>query len=96
MIREIATLSIDAENAAGFEAAVAEARAAFESSPDCLSFALERVIETPGQYRLVVGWTSVAAHMDGFRSSEAFQTWRGLAGPFFTEPPQVVHTEQVI
>ena len=96
MIREIATLTIDPARAAEFEAAVAEARPLFEGSGDCLSFALERVIETPGSYRLVVGWTSVEAHMERFRESEAFQRWRDLAGPFFVAPPEVVHTEQVI
>ena len=96
MIREIATLTIDPAEAARFEAAVAEARPLFEASGECLGFALERVIETPGSYRLVVGWTSVAAHMERFRESENFQKWRALAGPFFTRPPEVVHTEQVL
>ncbi|MCP4381990.1 MAG: antibiotic biosynthesis monooxygenase [Hyphomicrobiales bacterium] len=96
MIREIATLTIDPAKAARFEAAVAEARPLFEASPDCLSFALERVIETSGSYRLVVGWTSATAHMEDFRESQSFQSWRSLAGPFFTAPPAVVHTEQVI
>lgn len=96
MIREIATLSIDPAQSSAFEAAVAEARPLFEASPDCRSFSLERVIEEPGTYRLVVGWTSVEAHMETFRNSENFQKWRALAGPFFKTPPQVVHSEQVI
>lgn len=96
MIREIATLTIDPSRATEFEAAVAEARPLFTASEDCLSFALERVVETPGSYRLVVGWTSVEAHMDDFRSSENFRKWRALGGPFFIEPPHVVHSEQVI
>jgi quinol monooxygenase YgiN len=96
MIREIATLSVDPAEAARFEAAVAEARPLFEASEDCLSFGLERVVETPGSYRLVVGWTSVEAHMEQFRASENFQKWRALAGPFFVASPEVLHTEQVI
>ncbi|PQO22070.1 antibiotic biosynthesis monooxygenase [Rhodobacteraceae bacterium WD3A24] len=96
MIREVAVLTIDPAESVRFEAAVAEAKPLFEASEECMSFALERVIEEPGRYRLVVGWTSVAAHMDRFRESESFQKWRDLAGPFFTAPPEVVHTEQVI
>lgn len=96
MIREIAELTIDPSDAPQLEAAVAEARPLFEASDECLSFALERVIETPGHYRLVVGWSSVEAHMERFRESENFQKWRALAGPFFKAPPAVVHTEQVI
>jgi hypothetical protein len=30
-----------------------------------------------------------------FRNSDAFQTWRALAGPFFIEPPVVEHSESV-
>jgi len=96
MIREVAVLTIDPAASADFEAAVVEAKPLFEASEDCLSFNLERVIEEPGRYRLVVGWTSVAAHMDRFRESDNFQKWRDLAGPFFIAPPEVVHTDQVI
>lgn len=96
MIREIAVLSIDPADSARFEAVAAEAKPLFEASEDCLSFALERVVEEPGRYRLVVGWTSVAAHMERFRESENFRKWRDLAGPFFVAAPEVVHTDQVI
>jgi hypothetical protein len=29
--------------------------------------------------------------MIGFRESPAFQQWRATAGPFFIEPPMVLH-----
>jgi quinol monooxygenase YgiN len=94
MITEIATLTIDPANAAAFEAAVAEAVPCFNSDPGCHGMALERIIEDPAQYRLIVQWESVAAHM-AFRETPAFQVWRGLAGPFFVAPPVVVHSETV-
>ncbi len=94
MITEIATLTIDPANAATFEAAVAKAAPAFKSDPGCHGMALERVIETAGEYRLLVTWDSVEAHM-AFRKTPAFQTWRGLAGPFFVGTPSVVHSESV-
>jgi quinol monooxygenase YgiN len=94
MITEIATLTIDPANAAAFEAAVAEAAAAFQSTEGCHGMALERIIEDPAEYRLLVRWDSVAAHM-AFRETPAFQIWRGLAGPFFVGTPSVVHSETV-
>jgi quinol monooxygenase YgiN len=94
MITEIATLTIDPANAAAFEAAVAEAAASFKSDTGCHGMALERIIENPGDYRLLVKWDSVEAHM-AFRETPAFQTWRGLAGPFFAGAPSVVHSESV-
>lgn len=96
MIHEIATISIDPARAADFEAAVAAARPHFEAANGYLSFALQRSIETPERYILVVGWDSVDAHMVDFRASEGFQVWRTLASPFFTAPPSVEHVTQVI
>jgi quinol monooxygenase YgiN len=94
MITEIAALTIDPANAAAFEAAVAQAAAAFKSDPGCHGMALERIIEDPAQYRLLVQWDSVEAHM-AFRDTPAFKEWRGLAGPFFAAPPSVVHSAEV-
>ncbi|MEY2925934.1 MAG: hypothetical protein RL367_411 [Pseudomonadota bacterium] len=94
MITEIATLTIDPAKAAAFEAAVAQAVSAFKSDTGCHGMALERIIEDPAQYRLLVQWDSVDAHM-AFRETPAFQTWRGLAGSFFVGTPAVVHSESV-
>jgi len=96
MIHEIATITIDPARAAEFEAAVAEARPHFEAAPGCVSFALERSIEHPERYRLVVGWTSVEAHMVDFRATDGFARWRELASPFFVGAPVVEHVTQVI
>ncbi|UWQ86048.1 putative quinol monooxygenase [Leisingera caerulea] len=96
MITEIAKLKIAPEQAQSFEQVVEAARKHFLASADCTSFRLDRVIEEPGTYLLIVGWTSVAAHMDDFRQTENFQRWRALAGPFFVEAPSVSHSVQVI
>ena len=93
MITEIAQITIDPANAAAFEAAVAEAAPAFKGAEGCHGMSLERIVEDPAQYRLMVRWASVDAHM-AFRATPAFQTWRGLAGPFFAAPPVVVHSAE--
>ncbi len=95
MITEVAYLTIDPAGADAFEAAVAEAAPVIRAAEGNLGVALERVIEHPGQYRLMVNWTSVEDHMVTFRESEGFKRWRALAGPFFTVPPHVEHTETV-
>ncbi|MEE4452999.1 antibiotic biosynthesis monooxygenase family protein [Novosphingobium resinovorum] len=96
MIREIAAITIDPARAAEFEAAVAAARPHFEAARGFVSFALERSIERPECYRLVVGWESVEAHMVDFRGSGGFQAWRDLASPFFVGPVAVEHLARVI
>lgn len=95
MIREIASLTINPENAALFEKAVLKASGLFLAAQGCHDMHLERVIEEPGRYRLVVVWETLEAHTETFRNSAAFQEWRALAGPWFTRPPEVVHTVQV-
>lgn len=95
MITEIATLTIDPARAGDFEAAVAAAATHFRTAEGCHGMALERVIEDPSRYHLVVQWDSVEHHMVKFRESEGFRGWRALAGPFFTSPPIVVHTALV-
>lgn len=95
MVFEIAHLTIDPERAEAFEAAVAGCAPLFRAAAGCRSMRLEREVEDPGRYRLVVGWDTVEDHMVGFRNSPAFADWRAAAGPFFLAPPTVVHTEVV-
>lgn len=96
MITEIAQIEIDPARAQDFEAAVAQAEPAFRQASGFVSFALTRSVEHPGRYRLMIGWTSVEAHMVDFRASAGFQTWRDLASPFFLAPPVVEHVQQVL
>jgi quinol monooxygenase YgiN len=96
MIHEIAYIEIAPEHAAAFEAAVAEAALYFRAAQGCRSFRLERIIEQPSHYRLVVGWDRVEDHMVTFRNSDGFQRWRELAGPYFATPPRVEHVETVV
>lgn len=96
MIKEIARIDIDPAKAAAFEAAVAQAQPHFRAAPGCRSFALERAVDRPGHYLLVVGWDSIDAHMVDFRASDGFQAWRALVGPFFTATPDVFHIETAI
>ena len=93
MIREIAALTVAPETAATFEAAVARARPIFLAADGCHDMRLERVIGTPGHYRLVVKWETLTHHTEIFRNAPGFQEWRALAGPIYIEPPVVVHTE---
>jgi quinol monooxygenase YgiN len=95
MITEIAQIRIDPARATDFEAAVANAAAVFKAADGCRGMRLERGIENPAKYRLVVRWDSVEHHMVSFRNSDGFQTWRALAGPFFIDPPEVDHSECV-
>lgn len=96
MIYEIAELYIKPETSAEFEAAVTQAVPLFQRAAGCLSMRLERCIEIPGTYHLVVGWQTVDNHMVDFRNSADFQEWRRLVGGFFALPPKVDHYAGVV
>ena len=95
MVWEIATLEIDPERSADFEDALRQAVPLFARAQGCQGMHVQRSIEQPHRYRLIVDWDTVDDHVDGFRSSEDFTRWRELVGPFFTRPPDVEHTHRL-
>jgi quinol monooxygenase YgiN len=95
VILEIAVFSVLPGKAADFEAAYAKAYRVIRRAPGCGTVSLQRSIETPGRYVLLVEWPSVAHHMEGFRSSPLFQEWRALLGPYFASTPAVEHHDPV-
>ena len=50
---------------------------------------LQRGVEQPSTYLLLVEWNSVEDHVQGFRESELFVRWRELIGSYFAAPPEV-------
>ncbi|WP_228461923.1 hypothetical protein [Paracoccus liaowanqingii] len=72
------------------------AKPLFLAADGCFDMRLEWVIEVPGHYLLRVDGNSVDAHMNVFRKAPAFQEWCALAGPLLNEPPQVIHSHQVV
>jgi len=96
MIREVATIRIQAGHEQAFEQAVAQARALFGRAKGCTSMQLHRSIEEPLRYTLVVQWDSVEDHMVHFRQSEDFPKWRALVGDHFDGAPHVHHIRQVL
>ncbi|CAG9186145.1 antibiotic biosynthesis monooxygenase family protein [Cupriavidus pampae] len=96
MIHEIAQITVKPGMEAQFEAGVTQAKPLFARARGCLSMNLQRSIEQPAQYNLVVGWETVEDHMVHFRESDDFQTWRKLVGDTFAAPPNVYHVNTVI
>jgi quinol monooxygenase YgiN len=52
---------------------------------------MTRGVESPSKFTLLVEWESIDAHIENFRATDRFQTWRGLIGPFFDGAPLVEH-----
>lgn len=95
MILEHALLPVRPGGEMEFEAAFALARPLIEASAGFIRLTLERGIESPSNYLLLVEWESVEAHQVGFRESAAYQEWRTLLHHFYEPFPIVEHFTRV-
>ena len=91
MILEVAILQVRTGQEPAFEAAFREAQAIIASMPGYLSHELQRCIEQPNQYILLVRWETVAHHEIGFRTSPQYQEWKRLLHHFYDPFPSVQH-----
>jgi heme-degrading monooxygenase HmoA len=56
-----------------------------------LGYKVNKSIETPERYLLMIVWETLENHTIDFRQSSLFTDWRAIVGPFFAQPPQVEH-----
>lgn len=88
---EIALLDVRPGQEAAFEAAFAEARRFISSASGYLDHELQRCVEKPNRYLLLVRWRSLKDHTSGFRDSASYQEWRKLLHHFYDPFPEVLH-----
>ena len=95
MILESAVLDVKPGEESAFEAAFARAQRIIAASPGYLSHELQRCIEKPNRYLLLVRWRTLADHTEGFRKSARYQEWRQLLHHFYDPFPTVEHYQAV-
>ncbi len=91
MVLEIATIDIKSGTNADFETALAQAQFVISKAEGYVGHQFHKCIERDNRYVLLIRWTNLTAHTEGFRNSELFTAWRGLIGPYFENPPVVEH-----
>ncbi len=96
MILESAVLDVRPGMAAQFESAFAQAQKIISASPGYLSHELQRCLEKPGRYLLLVRWRTLEDHTEGFRKSAPYQEWKRLLHHFYDPFPTVEHHEAVL
>ncbi len=96
MILEIAQIAVKPGLETEFEANVAKAAPIFRRAKGCTGMELQRGIEKPNRYRLLVKWQTLENHTVDFRGSADYQEWRKLVGHCFDGPPEVEHTRQAV
>src|SRR5680860_65264 len=95
MILEVATLDIRPSQEREFETAFATASEIIASIDGYISHQLQRCIETPSHYLLLVRWQTLEDHTVGFRQSPRYQEWKRLLHHFYDPFPTVEHFQQV-
>jgi heme-degrading monooxygenase HmoA len=96
MILEVADIRIHAGQNAAFESALRKGIEEVASrAKGFRGWKVNRGIESPDRYLLMVFWDTLEDHTVGFRQSPAFPQWRAIVGPFFATAPSVEHFELV-
>lgn len=95
MILEVAPLHIRPGQEPAFEAAFGQAQRIIASMPGYVSHELQRCVERPNEYVLLVRWQSLEAHEIGFRKSPEYQAWKALLHHFYDPFPVVSHYARV-
>ena len=96
MILEIADISIAPGQQAAFDAAIQHGLASVASQAKGFrGFKVNRGVESPERYVLMIYWDTLEDHTVGFREGPLFPQWRAIVGPFFAKPPVVEHFELV-
>lgn len=92
MILELADIRIHPGKQAEFDAAIQKGiETVISKAKGFHGYKINKGIESPERYILMIFWGTVENHTVDFRESPAFQDWRALVGPFFASPPQVEH-----
>jgi heme-degrading monooxygenase HmoA len=91
MILEAAMLQVRLGTENDFEAAFRQASPIIASMPGYVGHELQRCLEVPGKYLLLVRWERLEDHTVGFRGSPRYQEWRALLHHFYDPFPTVEH-----
>jgi heme-degrading monooxygenase HmoA len=91
VILEHACLDVATGEEQRFEEAFEQAKGIIASMAGFRSLRLDRCLESPSRYLLLVEWERLEDHTEGFRGSDQYQEWRRLLHHFYDPFPTVEH-----
>lgn len=92
MILEIADIRIRPGTQTEFDLAIVRGvQTAIAPAKGFRGYKINRGLESPERYVLMIFWDTLENHTVDFRGSPAFGEWRAIVGPYFAQPPQVEH-----
>jgi heme-degrading monooxygenase HmoA len=94
MILEVADIRIPPGQSAEFDAAIQKGLDTVVCrSPGFRGYKVNKSIESPERYLLMIYWDTLENHTIDFRQGPLFAQWRAIVGPYFAAPPVVEHFE---
>ncbi len=92
MILELADITIHPGKGSEFDAAIKRGvETVISKAKGFRGYKVNKSIESPQRYVLMIYWDTLQNHTVDFRESQAFQQWRAIVGPYFAGAPQVEH-----
>jgi heme-degrading monooxygenase HmoA len=91
VILEVAILDVRSGSENAFEDAFAEAHPLIASIEGFLGLELQRCMEKPSRYILLVRWRKLEDHTEGFRGSPQYLRWKAMLHHFYDPFPTVEH-----
>ena len=92
MILELADIRIHPGQQAAFDVAIQTGlNEVIVHAQGFRGFKVNKGIESPERYVLMIFWDTLENHTVDFRESPAFAQWRSIVGPFFAVAPMVEH-----
>lgn len=95
MILEAAFLFVKENQEKDFERDFAKAGQYISSIDGYIGHTLQKCIEQPNKYLLLVNWRNLEDHTVGFRESAAYLEWKKLLHHYYEPFPIVEHFETV-
>ena len=96
MITEHALLDVVPGRELEFVGAMQRAKSLIAASPGFVSLRVERCLERPSRFLLLVEWECLEDHTEGFRQSPTYEEWRAALHHFYDPFPVVEHFEAIV
>jgi len=96
VITEHALLDVTLGREEEFVESMERAKAIVAASPGFVSLRVERCVERPSCFLLLVEWERLEDHTEGFRGSAGYRDWRAALHHFYDPFPVVEHFEPIV
>lgn len=94
-VLEVAILDVKPGRESEFQAAFAQAQTIIRDTKGYISHQLQVCVENASRYILMVDWQTLDDYEQGFRTSDAYKTWKALLHDFYEPFPTVEHYQHI-